>query len=133
MSIEKISLIALTGIFLTVISLFLGEPDKSNNLTVDRDIVVSIPLQSHLDSARSHFEKNDYVSAISEYRKLIKINPNYIDEKSELFLRDEIKDAIKKTIYELTEKEKINPDDKITKQGLKDAYYLRRRFGRGCE
>lgn len=46
---------------------------------------------------------------------------------------DEIKNAIKKTIFELTEKERKNPDDKIAKQGLKDAYYLRRRFGRGCE
>lgn len=141
-SIEKISLIALTGIFIAVISLFLGHADENNNLTEQSgNSSTAHPeerreegsLQSHLDSARSYFEKNDYIYAISEYRKVIEIDPNYIDEKSKLFLGDEIKNAIKKTIFELTEKEKITPGDKNIKQGLKDAYFMRRRFGRGCE
>lgn len=132
-SIEKISLIALTGIFIAVISLFYAHKRENNDLTVEKTVVVTSPFQTHLDSARSLFEKNDYTRAISEYRKVIEINPDYIDEKSKLFLGDEIKNAIKKTIYELVEKEKRDPLDKRTRQGLKDAYYMRRRFGRGCE
>ncbi|MDD5772729.1 MAG: hypothetical protein PHX78_04590 [bacterium] len=131
--IEKISLVALTGIFIAVVSLFLGHTYESNDLRVDKVVVVSSPLQSNIDSARSYFNQNDYIPAISEYRKAIEAEPNYLDEKSELFLGDEIKNVIKKTIYELTEKLKKDPGDKNTKQGLKDAYYMRRRFGRGCE
>lgn len=141
-SIEKISLIALAGIFITVFSIFLGEAGKNNKLLKSPGkFTAAYPeersgegsLLSHLDLARSYLEKSEYVTAISEYRKAIETEPNYIDEKNELFLGDEIKNAIKKTIFELTEKEKKDPDDKTTKQGLKDAYYLRRRFGRGCE
>lgn len=101
-SIEKISLAALTGIFVTILSLFLGKERRE--------------------------ERNDYALTISEYRKAVEANPDYLDAKS-----DEIKKAIKEAIFEWTEREKKNPDDKIAKQGLKDAYYLRRKFGGGCE
>ncbi|MFH1288372.1 MAG: hypothetical protein ABII25_06715 [bacterium] len=129
-SIEKISLIALAGIFIAVVSLFLGKEKRA---------VFSVIVESkntaktYLDSARSRFGEKNYASAISEYRKAIEIEPNYIDQKSDFFLGDEIKSAIKKTIFELTEKEKKYPDDKTVRQGLKDAYYLRRKFGSGCE
>ncbi|MEW6088227.1 MAG: hypothetical protein AB1498_07975 [bacterium] len=140
-SIEKTSIVALAGIFIAVISLFWGGGNKKNNSApVHIEKVVSPStgeLNSkalmNLDSGRSFFAKSDFVRAISEYRRAVEIEPDYIDERTGLFLGDEIKDVIKKTIFELTGEEKKTPADKIIRQGLKDAYYLRRRFGRGCE
>lgn len=101
-SIERISLVALTGIFVTILSLFLGKERIK--------------------------EINGYPLVISEYRKAVEADPDYLDARS-----NEIKKAIKEAIFEFTEREKKNPDDKIAKQGLRDAYYLRRKFGGGCE
>ncbi|MEW6089219.1 MAG: hypothetical protein AB1498_13055 [bacterium] len=88
---------------------------------------------AHLELARIYYEKKNYSASILEYRRAAELVPDYMDNHSQIFLGEEIKTAIKETIVELKKINKANPDDKDAKQGIKNAYYLTRKIGAGCE
>ena len=71
--------------------------------------------------------------AISSYVRGVRLNGDYIDERSPLSRRTEIRQVVDRALEDVGEKARAHPDNPSLAAVLKDAYYLQSRLAGGCE
>jgi len=83
--------------------------------------------------ARLHYQQGKIAAAIHSYRMAVDSEPDYVDEKTPLFLGSEIMDLITEARGKLKREKKLKPNDAGINLALEDVYYLQRRIAGGCE
>jgi len=71
--------------------------------------------------------------ALAAYARAVRLQPDYLDEKSGLFLGKRIEVLTSKVMDELDTARNSRGLDSDEKQLLKTAYFLKRRLAGGCE
>jgi tetratricopeptide (TPR) repeat protein len=71
--------------------------------------------------------------AIASYVRGVRLNGDYIDERSPLSRRTEIRQVVERGLEVVGEKARSHPDNPSPAAALKDVYYLQSRLAGGCE
>lgn len=71
--------------------------------------------------------------AVKNYVRGIRLNGDYIDEKSPLSRRTEIRQLVDRGLQTLGARARAHPDNRSVAAALKDVYYLQSRLAGGCE
>jgi len=71
--------------------------------------------------------------AIHTYRRAVEMDPDYVDERTPVFIGDDIKAAVEEGREKFGREKGLKPDDEDVKRALGDVYYLQRRLAGGCE
>jgi tetratricopeptide (TPR) repeat protein len=99
------------------------------------DVMKKYPQRprSHVYMAQLHLKQGELASAIHEYRQAVEMEPDYVDERTPLFIGNEIKELVVEAREKFGREKKLRPQDKIVKIALNDVYYLQSRLAGGCE
>ncbi|MDY6987467.1 MAG: hypothetical protein SWQ30_05355 [Thermodesulfobacteriota bacterium] len=99
------------------------------------DIMKSYPEKSlsYVYLARLHFKQGELGESIINYRQAVEREPDYVDERTPLFIGDEIKQIVEEGREKLGREKELKPEDKQVRNALKDIYYLQSRLAGGCE
>lgn len=71
--------------------------------------------------------------AVGNYVRGVRLNGDYIDERSPLSRRTEIRRIVERGLKVVGEKVRAHPDNQSLAAVLKDVYYLQSRLAGGCE
>ena len=104
-------------------------------MTKLEDVMKKYPqrARSHVYMAQLHLKQGELASAIHDYRRAVEMEPDYVDERTPLFIGNEIKTIVEEAREKLARERKLRPKDETVKIALKDIYYLQSRLAGGCE
>ncbi len=71
--------------------------------------------------------------AVASYVKGVRLNGDYIDERTPLSRRTEIRQLVDQGLAEIGARARAHPDNRSLEAALKDVYYLQSRLAGGCE
>jgi tetratricopeptide (TPR) repeat protein len=99
------------------------------------DVMKKYPQRprSHVYMAQLHLKQGELAIAIHEYRRAVEMEPDYVDERTPLFIGNEIKELVVEAREKFGREKKLRPQDKTVKIALNDVYYLQSRLAGGCE
>ncbi|WP_339136525.1 MAG: tetratricopeptide repeat protein [Candidatus Electrothrix sp. GW3-4] len=83
--------------------------------------------------ARLYYNTGNMVGAISSYRQAVEREPDFVDNKTPLFIGDEIMDDLMAAKETFAQELKSRPKDKEMRKALDELLYLQRRVAGGCE
>jgi predicted Zn-dependent protease len=83
--------------------------------------------------AQLQYQQGKIAEAIHSYRMAVDREPDFVDQKTPLFLGSEIMDLITEARGILKREQKLKPNDTGISLALEDMYYLQRRIAGGCE
>ena len=89
--------------------------------------------RSHVYMAQLHLKQGRLADTIHDYRRAVEMEPDYVDERTPLFIGNEIKGLVEEAREKLGREKKLRPKDATVKIALKDIYYLQSRLAGGCE
>ena len=67
------------------------------------------------------------------YRRAVEMEPDYVDERTPLFIGKDLKAVVEEGREKFGREKALKPNDEDVKQTLEDVYYLQRRLAGGCE
>ena len=99
------------------------------------DVIKKYPERprSHVYMAQLHLKQGKLADTIRDYRRAVEMEPDYVDERTPLFIGNEIKGLVEEAREKLGREKKLRPKDETVKIALKDIYYLQSRLAGGCE
>ena len=99
------------------------------------DVMKKYPQRprSHVYMAQLHLKQGELAGAIHDYRRAVEMEPDYVDERTPLFIGNEIKELVVEAREKFGREKKLRPQDKTVKIALNDVYYLQSRLAGGCE
>ncbi len=83
--------------------------------------------------AQLNLKEGKLGECIQNYRRAVEMEPDFVDERTPLFIGDEIKEPVTEGIEKFKREKALKPNDEEVKKTLKDVYYLQRRLSGGCE
>ena len=83
--------------------------------------------------ARFHLKEGRLGKSIQNYRRAIEMEPDYVDERTPLFIGDEIGELVVEGREKFGREKALKPKDKEVRRTLKDVYYIQSRLAGGCE
>ena len=90
--------------------------------------------EAHALLGQAYSALQDYPRAMREYGEALRMDPEYVDKKSEKkFIGKRIKAAVKEGMADAKARLDKDKDDASARAALKDAYYLERMLAGGCE
>jgi tetratricopeptide (TPR) repeat protein len=100
-----------------------------------RDVIDKYPERprSYVYLAQLYLAQGKLGDAIHNYRQAVEMEPDYVDERTPLFIGDKIKDLVTEGREKFAREKALKPKDKGVKLALKDVYYLQSRLAGGCE
>lgn len=99
------------------------------------DMMQSYPDKplSYVYLAQVFVKQGKLGDAIHHYRRAVEMDPDYVDERTPLFIGDDIKAVVEEGREKFGREKALKPDDEDVKRALGDVYYLQRRLAGGCE
>ena len=99
------------------------------------DVIDKYPERprSYVYLAQFYLEQGKLGDAIHNYRQAVEMEPDYVDERTPLFIGDKIKVLVTEGREKFAREKALKPKDKGVKLALKDIYYLQSRLAGGCE
>ncbi len=88
---------------------------------------------SYVYLAQLYLKQGKLRDAIHGYRLAVEMEPDYVDERTPLFIGDEIKELVTEGREKFSREKALKPKDKEVRKALKDVYYLQSRLAGGCE
>jgi tetratricopeptide (TPR) repeat protein len=100
-----------------------------------RDVMARYPEKprSYVYLAQLYLEQGKLGDAIHHYRQAVEMEPDYVDDRTPLFIGDKIKGLVTEGREKFAREKALKPKDKRIKMALKDIYYLQSRLAGGCE
>jgi tetratricopeptide (TPR) repeat protein len=100
-----------------------------------RDVMARYPERprSYVYLAQLYLEQGKLGDAIHHYRKAVEVEPDYVDDRTPLFIGDKIKAVVTEGREKFAREKALKPKDKKIKMALQDVYYLQSRLAGGCE
>ncbi|NOQ46216.1 MAG: tetratricopeptide repeat protein [Desulfobulbaceae bacterium] len=107
----------------------------SEAMTKLEEIIQSHPEnpQSYVYKARILNNLGELAEAIGMYRAAVEMEPDFVDNKTPIFIGDTVMDLITVARGKLNREKKLKPGDKTVRLALDNIYYLQRRIAGGCE
>jgi tetratricopeptide (TPR) repeat protein len=99
------------------------------------DVIDKYPERprSYVYLAQLYLEQGKLGDAIHNYRQAVEMEPDFVDERTPLFIGDKIKGLVTEGREKFAREKALKPEDKGVKLALKDIYYLQSRLAGGCE
>jgi tetratricopeptide (TPR) repeat protein len=88
---------------------------------------------SYVYLAQLYLEEGRLADGIHNYRRAVEMEPDYVDERTPLFIGDKIKELVIEGREKFGREKALKPKDKKVMKTLKDIYYLQSRVAGGCE
>lgn len=88
---------------------------------------------SYVYLAQLYLEQGRLGDGIHNYLRAVEMEPDYVDERTPLFIGDEIKKVVEEGREKFGREKALKPEDKEVSNALKDVYYLQSRLAGGCE
>jgi tetratricopeptide (TPR) repeat protein len=88
---------------------------------------------SYVYLGRMHFKQGELAQSIAYYRQAVEMEPDYVDERTPLFIGEEIKEIVEEGREKFGREKELKPDDQQVRDALKHIYYLQSRLAGGCE
>ena len=82
---------------------------------------------------RIDLEQGELRETIHNYRRAVEMEADYVDERTPLFIGNEIKKLVTEGREKFSREKALKPKDKEVRKALKDVYYLQSRLAGGCE
>jgi tetratricopeptide (TPR) repeat protein len=100
-----------------------------------KDIMKRYPEKSlsYVYLAQLYLEQGELADSIHNYRRAVEMEPDYVDERTPLFIGDKIKELVTEGRQKLGREKALKPKDREIRKALKDVYYLQSRLAGGCE
>ena len=100
-----------------------------------KDIMKRYPEKSlsYVCLAQLYVDQGKLGDAIHSYRRAVEMEPDYVDERTPLFIGDNIKELVTEGREKFGREKALKPKDKEVRKALKDIYYLQSRLAGGCE
>jgi len=100
-----------------------------------KDIMKRYPEKSlsYVYLAQLYLEQGELADSIHNYRRAVEMEPDYVDERTPLFIGDKIKELVTEGREKLGREKALKPKDREVRKALKDVYYLQSRLAGGCE
>jgi tetratricopeptide (TPR) repeat protein len=100
-----------------------------------KDIMKKYPdkPRAHVYLAQLYLEQGGLGDAIHSYRQAVEMEPDYVDERTPLFIGDKIRGLVTEGREKFAREKALKPEDKEIKMALEDIYYLQSRLAGGCE
>lgn len=89
--------------------------------------------RSFIYQARLQYNTGKVVEAISSYRQAIEKEPDFVDNRTPLFIGKAIMDDLMAAKESFVQELKARPDHKEVRKALDELLYLQRRVAGGCE
>lgn len=95
----------------------------------------SYPSEAHgvLLKASVMAALGEQVQAVGSYAAAVRMNGDYVDQKSPLSRREELNRIMATGLSTFVPQSKAQPDNPTLKQVVRDLYYLKSRLAGGCE
>lgn len=113
---------------------------KEQGLYADAIARLEDIMQSYPDKALSYvylaqvlLKQGELGDAIRNYRRAVEMEPDYVDERTPLFIGNDLKAVVEEGREKFGREKALKPDDEDVKRALGDVYYLQRRLAGGCE
>ena len=99
------------------------------------DIVKKYPAKpmSYVYMAQLYLKQGNLGDSIHNYRRAVEMEPDYVDQRTPLFIGDEIKELVEEGREKFGREKALKPKDNVVKKALQDVYYLQSRLAGGCE
>ena len=88
---------------------------------------------SYVYLAQLYLEQGELRETIHNYRRAVEMEADYVDERTPLFIGNEIKKLVTEGREKFSREKALKPKDKEVRKALKDVYYLQSRLAGGCE
>lgn len=88
---------------------------------------------SYVYLAQLYLEQGRLADGIHYYRRAVDMEPDYVDERTPLFIGDKIKELVIEGREKFGREKALKPKDKKVRKALEDIYYLQSRVAGGCE
>ena len=89
--------------------------------------------RSFIYQAQLHYNTGNIIEAISSYRQAVDREPDFIDNKTPLFIGKSIMDDLTAAKEQLLQEKEVRPEDTAIQQALDELLALQRRAAGGCE
>ena len=99
------------------------------------DIIEKYPENSlsYVYMAELYLKQGNLGNCIHSYRRAVEMEPDYVDERTPLFIGTKIKKLVTEGREKFGREKSLKPKDKEVRKVLKDIYYLQSRLAGGCE
>ena len=100
-----------------------------------KNIVKKYPEKpmSYVYMAQLFLKQGKMGDSIHYYRRAVEMEPDYVDQRTPLFIGDEIKELVEEGREKFGREKALKPKDNVVKKALQDVYYLQSRLAGGCE
>lgn len=88
---------------------------------------------SYVYLAQLYLEQGRLGDGIHNYRRAVEMEPDYVDERTPLFIGDEIKKVVEEGREKFGREKALKPNDEKVRKAIDDVYYLQSRLAGGCE
>lgn len=88
---------------------------------------------SYVYTAQLHLGQGNLGKGIHSYRRAVEMEPDYVDDRTPLFIGDEIRELVTEGREKFGREKELKPKDREVRKILKDIYYLQSRLAGGCE
>ena len=104
-------------------------------MTKLKDIVKRYPAKSmsYVYMAQLYLKQGKMGDSIHYYRRAVEMEPDYVDERTPLFIGDEIKELVEEGRVKFGREKALKPKDNVVRKALQNVYYLQSRLAGGCE
>jgi tetratricopeptide (TPR) repeat protein len=99
------------------------------------DIMKKYPENSlsYVYTAQLHLGQGNLGEGIHSYRRAVEMEPDYVDDRTPLFIGDQIRELVTEGREKFGREKELKPKDREVRKILKDIYYLQSRLAGGCE
>ncbi len=100
-----------------------------------KNIVKRYPAKpmSYVYMAQLFLKQGNMGDSIHYYRRAVEMEPDYVDQRTPLFIGDEIKELVEEGREKFGREKALKPKDNVVKKALQNVYYLQSRLAGGCE
>lgn len=100
-----------------------------------KDVIKRYPEKSlsYVYVAELYLKQGKLGDSIHNYRRAVEMEPDYVDERTPLFIGDKIKELVTEGREKFGREKALKPKDREVRKALKDVYYLQSRLAGGCE
>lgn len=88
---------------------------------------------SYVYMAQLYLEQGNMGDSIHNYRQAVEMEPDYVDDRTPLFIGDKIKKLVTEGRKKFGREKTLRPKDKEVRKTIDDIYYLQSRLAGGCE
>ena len=89
--------------------------------------------RSFIYQARLYYNTGKIAEAISSYRQAVEQEPDFVDDKTPLFIGKSILEHLRGAKEQLMQEKEVRPEDTAIQQALDELLALQRRAAGGCE